>query len=380
MRRTKHFIVMLLCVLLSAPATLAQNPQAQTVQVNCCAKGPGSVSKAEPYKELSKAIDSAPPGSTLVLEPGTYIEGRPVTKNITIKSTWARILHHTSTQKLYQLTGQIDLERPKPELPERFEPTASLTKTNFKLKGTDLGAAVEHNGRIYFLFGDTIFFDEEQKGPIPCREYNPSEPRPFSGDSIAWVPADSDPETPLKLSFISKEGAYISPKVRKPDGTFILLGGYEVPTSGFSVNGKMYVFFTTDAWKNGRPLGCQEGTPTIGRSVLARLDNEAENLFTYLYDVSCLPLPGIVCSQPAVGNFINIAPVVVNSNDFPELPERRGQGVLMWASADYRNSPSTYLAYVSADRVDCRSCWWYAKTDSTGRLLGWTRNESARLS
>jgi hypothetical protein len=345
--------------------TLSTISQAQTVYVNCCSKGPGNGTQADPYRDLGTAINMAQLGSTLVLERGTYIEGRPITKKLIIKSAagaTARILRHASTQKLWQLTGERDVEG-------RNELTASLTESRFRLKGTDLGPVVEHNGRIYFLFGDT-----HSTEPFMCRIYNPNEPRPFNGDSIAWIPFGADPEQPLRLNFISKEGGYISPKVKMPDGRFISLGELEVPTGGFSVNGKMYVFFTTNAWREGHQLCEAGGAPKMGRSILARLDNEVENLFTYLYDVSCLP--GISCSQSAIGKFINIAPVVVNSNDFPDLPVRNEPGVFLWASADYRKSPSTYLAYVSADQIDCRQCWWYAKTDSLGRLIGWTQNEA----
>src|SRR5262245_22227696 len=135
----KPLITTIFCILSATWAliTLSVNSRAQTVHVNCCGKGPGNGTQADPYKELSKAIDLSPPGSTLVLDDGAYIEGRPVIKNVTIKSAagaTAKILHHASTQKLWQLTGEKDLER--------GEPTASLTEKNFQLKGTDLGSVV----------------------------------------------------------------------------------------------------------------------------------------------------------------------------------------------------------------------------------------------
>jgi hypothetical protein len=272
------------------------------------------------------------------------------------------------TQKVCQLTGEFDLERQ--------QLTFNRTETNFTLKGTDLGAAVEHNGRIYFLFGDT-----HPTGPFNRRCYDPNEPRPHDGDSIAWTPATADPEQCLPLNFISLVvpgfgNAYISPRVRKPDGTFITLGGFEVPTGGFSANGRMYVFFTT----NFRRIN--NNIERMGRSVLARLEDESQNLFAYLYDVSCrpepdvpVPCPDAACTSPAVGNFINVAPVVVNNADIPGLPQTNGQGVLMWGSGLYRRS-NPYLAYLPVDGIENRQMWRYAVTDGSGNLVRWSQNES----
>src|SRR5713101_5113549 len=52
-----------------------------------------------------------------------------------------------STQKVCQLTGECDRER------NQF--TLSRTASRFGVAGTDLGSNFEHNGRVYFLFGDT---------------------------------------------------------------------------------------------------------------------------------------------------------------------------------------------------------------------------------
>ena len=70
-----------------------------------------------------------------------------------------------ATRKVYQLTGEHDREQ--------GVPTLNLTETRFGLFGTDLGASFEHNGRLWFLFGDTVSavgYDDR---------------RPEAGDSIA---------------------------------------------------------------------------------------------------------------------------------------------------------------------------------------------------
>src|ERR1700686_1778211 len=53
-----------------------------------------------------------------------------------------------STVKVEQLLGEEDKER--------HQPTRSRTVTRYGLEGTDLGYSFEHDGRAYFLFGDTV--------------------------------------------------------------------------------------------------------------------------------------------------------------------------------------------------------------------------------
>jgi hypothetical protein len=53
-----------------------------------------------------------------------------------------------STAKVEQILGEEDKELGRP--------TAARTATRYGLEGTDLGNSFEHNGRVYFLFGDTV--------------------------------------------------------------------------------------------------------------------------------------------------------------------------------------------------------------------------------
>src|ERR1700690_3641816 len=52
-----------------------------------------------------------------------------------------------STKKICQLTGDIDRVTGKP--------TFSHTNKRFGVLATDLGSSFEHQGKLYFLFGDT---------------------------------------------------------------------------------------------------------------------------------------------------------------------------------------------------------------------------------
>jgi hypothetical protein len=51
------------------------------------------------------------------------------------------------SQKVCQLTGDTNFQN--------RAPTKNLTETGFQGAGTDLGYPFEHDGRLYFLFGDT---------------------------------------------------------------------------------------------------------------------------------------------------------------------------------------------------------------------------------
>jgi hypothetical protein len=121
---------------------------------------------------------------------------------------------------------------------------------------------------------------------------------------------------------------------------------------GFSAGGAIYVFFTTD----------HSETRVMGRSVLARSDDEAQH-FTYLYDVS-------------TDKFINVVPVIVDNSTIPGLPETTGRGLLVWGSGDYRRS-NPYLAYVPLDSVEDRLAWlFYTGLDPDTGAPIWSVHEA----
>lgn len=353
----KPLFIILTLVPLVAMAPLS--PQAQEVYVDRCAFGGGDGSRDNPYNTLPRAVAEALPGSTLVVQTGTYPERFNIQKNLTITAVGGpvRIGQPLSTQRICQITGEFDKEW------NVF--TINRTETNVMLKGTDLGVPFEHNGRLYFLFGDT-----HPVGLFNPRPYDANELRPFNGDSIAWT-QDTDPEQCVRLNFLrAPDGGYLSPRVRRPDGSFISLGGFEVPIGGFSAGTSMYVFFSTDHYQ-------ENDNDYIGRLVLARLEDETQNRFIYLEDVSCRP--GFPCSFPdgsakqSIGKFINVTPTIVNNADIPGLPRTTGQGVLLWGSGSYRES-DPYLAYVPLDALEDPRMWKYAVTAS-GNLVGWSDNE-----
>jgi Domain of unknown function (DUF4185) len=118
------------------------------------------------------------------------------------------------SQKICQMTGDFDFQN-------RHE-TKNRTNSRFSVSGTDLGYPFEHDGRLYLLFGDT--HGGADHGP----------------DSLAFT-RDSDPEICPSLTFVA-DGQVFRP-IQAPG---VSLDWFEVPTTGFSVNGAMYVFVWTD--------------------------------------------------------------------------------------------------------------------------------------
>jgi hypothetical protein len=217
----------------------------------------------------------------------------------------------TATRKVQQLTGERDRER--------GVPTASRTETEAGIFGTDLGASFEHDGRLWFLFGDTV------------SSVGYTDLRPDAGDSIAWT-TDTDPEGPVRLQFLrGPDGRWISPRVPPvlPAGNRADDNSFNVPLDGFSHGGRMYMYFTTNADKSGpRPL--------MGRSWLGRLVDEGHALFEVVHEFS---------DFKAGGKFVNISCSVVDNATVPGLPRSSGLGLVLFGGGNYRGS-NVFLAWL----------------------------------
>lgn len=195
-----------------------------------------------------------------------------------------------SSAKVEQLIGDTDYETK--------QPTNSRTLTRYGIRGTDLGNSFEHQGKVYFLFGDTI--------------------GRFGGDVIG-VSRSTDPAQPLALDFLTDaQGRYL--KV-EPDGR--RMGGFEVPVHGISLGGVMYL--TVKQGHSG------DHAPT-DIATLVRYD-EATRTFRSVRELSRLP----------AGRFIEIVmrPVPDGLRGLPA----GGPYTLMFGAAEYRRS-NAYLAIV----------------------------------
>jgi len=205
-----------------------------------------------------------------------------------------------------------------------MQPTVSQTETNYGLVGNDLGSSFEHNGKLWFLFGDTqptAAFNGKPNG-----QSNP--PRtPLHNDSVGFASPTNIGQC-IKLDFVRDSiGAYQNPVVVDAQGKpAITLGIDEVPIAGIDVGGRMFVVFGTD---NNVAMPALGNLGFATRSVMAVSDDDG-NTYHYLYDLSAPP-----CFRCDGAKFVNVA--IANGTD----------GYLyFWGSqggSGYRNSP-VYLA------------------------------------
>src|SRR5580692_12345893 len=194
-----------------------------------------------------------------------------------------------STTKVEQLLGEEDKQLRRP--------TLSQTVTRYGIEGTDLGNSFEHGGRVYFLFGDTV-------GRLR-----------HALDTIATSDAN-DPESGVRLDFLKSGSDYLT---IQPPG--ISMGAFEVPVSGISLGGRMYVAVSTNHSEDR----------STDRSVLTKFTPPAK--FQPLRTISQLP----------DGHFVKMS---VHTEPVPiaGLPPG-GPLILVWGTGPYRRSDA-YLSVV----------------------------------
>jgi hypothetical protein len=191
-----------------------------------------------------------------------------------------------SSQKVCQLTGETDLQFNKP--------TTSQTETRYGLVRADLGYSFEHNGKLFFLFGDT------EPTPTfngkPNLDKNPPRDNGLDNDAIGYVSniaSISSLDQCLRLDFtMDSIGAYKNPVVLNAQGQpAIKLRIDEMPIAGISDAGRMFVIFGTDnnVYPTPGPTLADLGFST--RTVVGVSDDDA-NTFHFLYDFSKPTNPG----------------------------------------------------------------------------------------
>jgi uncharacterized protein DUF4185 len=208
------------------------------------------------------------------------------------------LLEHRA-EKTAQLTGEFDREGWSGTGTPNF--ALNRTESRFGIIGTDLGSSFTHQGRLYFLFGDTWRVGHG----------TPNDDL----DSIAFS-TDTAADDGVTLTFLP----------RPPIVPNIPQGGFNVPLDGVSWDGTMYVFFSTDARKAGIYA-------LMGRSIVARSSNGTD--FTLLYEVSRY-------------KFINVSASIVDAADHG-LPGN-GPQLVVFGSGRYRSS-DVYLAVKPAAKL-----------------------------
>jgi hypothetical protein len=191
-----------------------------------------------------------------------------------------------SSQKICQLTGETDYEF--------NEPTTSQTETRYGLVRADHGYSFEHDGRLFFLFGDT------EPAPTfngkPNLDKDPPRDHGLDNDAIGYVSniaSISSLDQCLRLDFTVDEiGAYKNPVVLNAQGQpAITLRVDESPMAGIDDGGRMFVTFKTDNYVYPTPGPTKEDLGQSTRAVVGVSDDDA-NTWHYLYDLSDPSKPG----------------------------------------------------------------------------------------
>jgi len=269
------------------------------------------------------------------------------------------------TRHLCQLTGKYELEQTQigggAHLVVKETPVDTWASGVF---GTDLGVSTTRDGRTYFFFGDTW-------GITLDTDWNLYRERAGWGGADSWAFTDEgvDPEadTCPHLQFaIDKPGEFSSTTLRNPDGSGIGTSSFEVPTGAVTVNGQVYVFYTTDAFWSSSPK-----YEFMLRSVLGRLrgtGNDAlGNDLDVVYEVTSHAPPADPLAKPTAANvvqdavergkFIHVSPVLVPAGSVP-LPFA-GDAVFLFGGGWRYRSSFLYLAVVPADQIENRAAWLF---------------------
>jgi hypothetical protein len=224
-----------------------------------------------------------------------------------------------TTIKVEQLLGEQDKQLHKP--------TLSRTFTRYGIQGTDLGNSFENDGRVYFLFGDTV-------GRLD-----------HALDTIATTDA-TDPESGVRLDFLTSGDNYLT---IQPPG--ISMGAFEVPVAGINLGGKVYVAVSTN----------HNEDRTTDRSVLTRFTLPAR--FYPLRTISQLP----------EGHFVKMS-LHIEPGTIAGLPPGR-PFVLVWGTGSYRKSDA-YLSIVPAAQFESgKGTKYFAGLDASSAPI-WSDKES----
>jgi hypothetical protein len=247
-----------------------------------------------------------------------------------------------STTRIEQLIGDVDRQT--------HRPTLSLTETRFGVEGTDLGSSFEHDGRVYFLFGDTLGSAGRALDSIGVTDARD----PEAGARVDFLTAPS--ARPRRAGRAGRRGraAVVPPGEQtyltvQPPG--ISMGAFEVPVAGLDLDGRTYVVVSTNHTEDRMSE----------RSVLTRFT--MPDGFQALRTISQLPQ----------GHFVKMS-LHAGAGDTGAL-SHDGPFVFMWGTGRYRQSDAYFAAVPASHFEDGDGTRYFAGTDATGTPV-WSTHES----
>jgi hypothetical protein len=280
-----------------------------------------------------------------------------------------------SSTKVYQILGDCDWVEWDATTGADCVATKSRTTTRSDVLGSDLGTSFEHNGRLIFMFGDTI---GPTHPPYCPHWYSSCNPYDFMAhDPIAYS-TTARAEDGLALTYFPNPVNNALPLLVEPQypssttapscvgGSTVPMGGDDTPNAGISIDGQVFIIVGTNA--NTAATYSQLN----GCSILVRF-NEATSTFTAGREISqsYYPLPelsGLTVPPPAgtpEGHFVNTAlhallPGVGHRGVWP-FGEMQPM-VLMYGEGQYRGETSGSSVYLSI--IPARDFW--SGVDSNG--------------
>lgn len=230
-----------------------------------------------------------------------------------------------STVRVEQLIGDCDYAVQAKT--GQCAPTASRTATRAKVLGTDIGASFESQGKLIFLFGDTIG---------PNEDY-------LASDTMASS-VSTNPDAGLVLDFFTRTDG--TPYFIRIPG--VRMGAAEVPHAGIRLAGKTYIAANT-----GYDINLPNPSANA-YSVLTRFDEETRR-FTLLRTMSSMPN----------GRFVTTSLY------------QSGSDVVIFGLGAYRAS-NVYLAIVPASSFESGAGTRYFSGLVNGQPT-WSSSESAAV-
>jgi hypothetical protein len=268
------------------------------------------------------------------------------------------------SEKICQLTGDIDWETGRP--------TAARTLTNFGLDGADLGYPVEHDGKLFLLFGDS--WPPRHPGG-PMGEVPPDD---AVGITVRKEPPGADGKC-LELQVnteASRLRAFAPARIVGPAP--VKQGFFNVPTGGVSAGGGLFAFFWTNHCSAPNPLrpspdrplvrpaanqNCPENDErnSIGRGVMTRTDDNGRTFSRVV------PMPlGFVYST------------AVEAGLAADVPEAQRLGIFIFGVPRYR-AGIPYLAYAPVGSLADTATWqFFVGRDRSGQPKWVNRDEWQR--
>jgi hypothetical protein len=202
-----------------------------------------------------------------------------------------------SSVKLEQITGDVDWEA-KAQGSNLL--TASQTVTRFHILGNGLGYSFEDNGKLIFLFGDTI-------------SENTNIWNYHAADPLAWS-TNMDGESPLLLNFftnspITNALTQFTPLFVQPAD--IKMGPDDVPNAGISLSNGVFIICNTRSDLTNINIPPQTNDESVlvtfkETGLLAATNTYVTNFFTTNRVASMLN-SNLDGKSPLQGRFINVS-------------------------------------------------------------------------